>query len=47
MRVVAWRLMLGTDGAINTLLMSTGLVQEPVAELLYSRVAVVVPEQPA
>lgn len=42
LRVVAWRFMLGTDGAINTLLMSTGLVHEPVAELLYSRVAVVV-----
>jgi len=42
LRVVAWRLMLGTDGVVNSFLMSTGLVTEPIDALLYNRAAVVV-----
>jgi len=41
-RVYAWKTILGNNGVINTLLMSVGLVQEPVAWLIYSRFAVIV-----
>ena len=42
MRVMAWKLLLGSSGAINSFLVWTGLVQEPVGLLLYSRAAVVI-----
>jgi spermidine/putrescine transport system permease protein len=41
-RVYAWKTILGNNGVINTLLMSIGLVQEPVGWLIYSRFAVIV-----
>ena len=42
LRVVALRLMLGQEGVVNSLLMSVGLIAEPISELLYNRSAVVV-----
>lgn len=42
LRVVAWRLMLGQEGVINSFLMSAGLISEPISALLYNRAAVVV-----
>jgi spermidine/putrescine transport system permease protein len=42
LRVMAWKLMLGLEGAINSFLLSFGLVGEPLAALLYNREAVVV-----
>jgi spermidine/putrescine transport system permease protein len=41
-RVYAWKTILGNNGVINSVLMSIGLVQEPVAWLIYSRFAVIV-----
>jgi len=41
LRIMAWKLMLGSEGVINGLLRYAGLVAEPVALLLYSRAAVV------
>ena len=42
LRVVAWRLMLGTDGVVNSFLQSLGLIAEPIEALLYNRTAVIV-----
>jgi spermidine/putrescine transport system permease protein len=42
LRVMAWKLMLGGEGVINSLLMSAGIVDEPIAALLYNRGAVIV-----
>lgn len=42
LRVMAWKLMLGTTGAINSFLLWTGLVQEPIGLLLYSQAAVII-----
>jgi len=42
LRVMAWKLMLGHDGAINWLLTSVGLVDEPTTLLIYSRSAVII-----
>ena len=42
LRVMAWKFMLGSEGAINSLLIFTGLIDEPLAALLYTRGAVVV-----
>jgi len=41
LRVMAWRLMLGDEGAINSILQWTGLISEPLDLLIYSRAAVV------
>jgi spermidine/putrescine transport system permease protein len=41
LRVIAWRLMLGNEGVINSLLLSAGLISEPIDALLYNRTAVV------
>jgi spermidine/putrescine transport system permease protein len=41
-RVYAWKTILGGNGVINILLMSSGLVHEPVPWLIYSRFAVIV-----
>jgi spermidine/putrescine transport system permease protein len=42
LRVMAWKLMLGPQGGINSLLQFLGLTDEPIGLLLYSRPAVVV-----
>lgn len=41
-RVYAWKTILGNSGVINTILITLGLVQEPVSWLIYSRFAVIV-----
>lgn len=41
LRVMAWKLMLGPEGGINSLLGWAGIAEEPVALLLYSRPAVI------
>lgn len=42
LRVMAWKVMLGSEGVINSVLMSAGLIDEPLTALLYNRAAVVV-----
>ena len=42
LRVMAWKLMLGTEGVINSGLQSVGLIDEPLDALRYNRNAVVV-----
>lgn len=42
LRVMAWKLMLGPQGGINSLLATVGLTDEPLQLLLYSRAAVVI-----
>ena len=42
LRVMAWKLMLGTEGVINSGLQTVGLIDEPLDALLYNRNAVVV-----
>src|SRR4026209_2125098 len=42
LRVMAWKLLLGREGAINWVLTSMGLVKEPVGLLVYSQAAVVI-----
>ena len=42
LRVMAWKLMLGPEGGINSLLAALGLTEEPLRLLLYSRPAVIV-----
>jgi spermidine/putrescine transport system permease protein len=42
MRVMAWKLLLGSSGAINSFLLWAGLIQEPIGLLLYSQAAVVI-----
>jgi spermidine/putrescine transport system permease protein len=41
LRVMAWKIMLGTEGVINSFLMYVNLIQEPLTALLYNRNAVV------
>ena len=41
-RVVAWRPMLGREGAVNIVLMKLGLVSQPVSELLFTELSVVI-----
>jgi spermidine/putrescine transport system permease protein len=41
-RVYAWKTILGATGVINGLLMSAGLIQEPISWLIYSKFAVIV-----
>src|SRR5919197_903237 len=41
LRVMAWKIMLGTDGVINSLLMYVGVIKEPLEALLYNRTAVI------
>ena len=41
LRVMAWKFMLGSNGVINSFLMYTGLIHEPLTALLYNRNAVV------
>lgn len=42
LRVMAWKLMLGPQGGINSFLAMVGLTDEPLSLLLYSRPAVVI-----
>jgi spermidine/putrescine transport system permease protein len=42
LRVMAWKLMLGTNGVINEALLAVGLIGEPLDALLYNRNAVVI-----
>jgi spermidine/putrescine transport system permease protein len=42
LRVMAWKVMLGSNGVINGFLQYTGLSAEPLEFLLYNRVAVVI-----
>jgi spermidine/putrescine transport system permease protein len=42
LRVMAWKLMLGPEGGINSLLSWIGLTEEPIGLLLYSRPAVII-----
>jgi len=41
LRVMAWKIMLGTDGVINSLLLYAGVIKEPLEALLYNRNAVI------
>ncbi|WP_159588407.1 ABC transporter permease [Chelativorans xinjiangense] len=41
-RVIAWRPMLGTEGAINTILLKLGIIDTPLTTLLFSEFAVLV-----
>jgi spermidine/putrescine transport system permease protein len=40
LRVMALKLMMGTNGAVNSFLIYVGLIQEPLGALLYNRTAV-------
>ena len=42
LRVMAWKLMLGSNGVINEVLTGVGVIDEPLTALLYNRNAVVV-----
>jgi spermidine/putrescine transport system permease protein len=42
LRVMAWKLMLGQEGVVNSLLLFSGLISEPLDALLYNRLAVVI-----
>jgi len=42
LRVMAWKLMLGNAGVINSVLVGTGVLEEPLTALLYSRTTVIV-----
>src|SRR4030095_12375954 len=41
LRVMAWKIMLGTEGVINSFLTYMNIIQEPLTALLYNRSAVV------
>jgi spermidine/putrescine transport system permease protein len=42
LRVMAWKLILGSSGVVNAALLWLGLIQEPISIFFYSRFAVVV-----
>ena len=42
LRVMAWKLLLGSGGAINSFLIWIGVIHEPIGLLLYSQAAVVI-----
>ena len=42
LRVMAWKLLLGSNGAINSVLLGSGLIDEPLTALLYNRPTVVI-----
>jgi putative spermidine/putrescine transport system permease protein len=41
-RVIAWRPMLGKEGAINILLMKAGIIHQPIEALLFTELSVVI-----
>lgn len=42
LRVMAWKLMLGSEGVVNSVLIAAGVIQAPLDALLYNRGAVIV-----
>lgn len=42
LRMIAWKIILGSNGAVNSLLSHLGLIDQPASMLLYNRGAVVV-----
>jgi len=40
LRIMAWKILLGTEGVINSFLIYIGFIQEPLTALLYNRTAV-------
>jgi spermidine/putrescine transport system permease protein len=42
LRVMAWKIMLGTEGVINSFLIYINIIQEPLPALLYNRSAVII-----
>lgn len=42
LRVMAWKIILGSNGVINSFLLYVGLLSEPLSVLLYNRYAVVI-----
>ncbi len=42
LRVMAWKLMLGSEGVINSFLQFTGVIDQPLTALLYNRGTVVI-----
>lgn len=42
LRIMAWKILLGTEGVLNSFLIYAGLIQEPLTALLYNRTAVMV-----
>ena len=41
LRVMAWKILLGTEGVLNSFLIYVGIIQEPLTALLYNRTAVI------
>lgn len=41
LRIMAWKILLGTEGVINSFLIYLGVIQEPLTALLYNRTAVI------
>lgn len=41
-RVVAWRPMLGTEGAVNIVLLKLGLITQPISVLLFTELSVII-----
>ena len=41
LRIMAWKILLGTEGVLNSFLMYAGIIQEPLTALLYNRTAVI------
>jgi spermidine/putrescine transport system permease protein len=41
LRVMAWKILLGTEGVINSFLLSFEIIQQPLPALLYNRTAVI------
>ena len=41
LRIMAWKILLGTEGVLNSFLIYAGLIQEPLTALLYNRTAVI------
>ncbi|HEY9528558.1 MAG TPA: ABC transporter permease [Anaerolineales bacterium] len=41
LRIMAWKILLGTEGVINSFLLYVGVIQEPLTALLYNRTAVI------
>lgn len=42
MKIYAWKTILGNEGVLNSALMATGIISEPISSLLYSPQAVVI-----
>jgi spermidine/putrescine transport system permease protein len=42
LRIMAWKIILGSDGVLNSLLTYLGLIDQPLTALLYNRNAVVI-----